>query len=171
MSCDPDWFFGANFYANLGKFISILSGYKATCPFQVLFYSVSLILWLSYRDEEVRSYTFVFPVFISAISQWCFEMKHLHSSHTILQLSVPHCINPCNLQCVCPRYRTLICAWRGLLSQLSDTKRARKQASDWTFILTSTHWCTYIKFRDMKHGPCLGRIINAASQNQSGSDA
>lgn len=48
---------------------------------------------------------YVLAVFWSDLPQGRLETKHLHSSHTILQLSVPHCINPCNLSCVCPIIR------------------------------------------------------------------
>lgn len=40
--------------------------------------------------------------FWSDIPQGRFEIKHLHSSLTILQLSVPYCINPGHLQRVSP---------------------------------------------------------------------
>lgn len=58
--------FCANFYANLGKCICILSGYKATWSFQALFYSHSLAQWLR-RGKELGTYTYAFAVFFDQI--------------------------------------------------------------------------------------------------------
>lgn len=126
-----------------------------------------LILWLLCRGEEVRPSTFSSDV---STYMWCFQMRHLHSFHTVLQLSVPYCINPRDLRCVSPRHRTVISARWGFLALLSDTGL-------WLNIQPPcTKWCTYymqVHTEICGHGAetWTGQIINAASQSLGISNA
>lgn len=81
--------FCANFYANLVKM----------CVYSFMIQS-NLFVSLLWRQGAQGSYTSVRGFWIVAGAH--LEMKHLHSSHTTGRLSVPYCINSCNLRCVRP---------------------------------------------------------------------